>query len=135
MHVRIYHNVARDHDGHMIHFLGYEQGHPLVPVFDADIDLSHPDWANLPEAIFEACNVDVDQIDGPMRSLARAYRERRLRSLSVGDVVVIGDGDDRIALKVAQMGFSPVPTAELNVVNETDHGTEPWPVGAPRVRI
>jgi hypothetical protein len=58
--------------------------------------------------------------------LACAYYGRRLRSLSVGDVVVIGE----VALAVGRpAGWEPV-SGSVNEVRTCEHGTRPLPVSA-----
>lgn len=143
--VSLLHNVARDEHDRRINYFGYEDGHPLVIVFEADIDLSDGISASvLAEEIYAACNLDPDTLTGPMAVLARAYRDRRLRSLSVGDLVVIGEEDDRIAMRVDDVGFSPVAVEalnllttpeELDLVTIRDHGTQPWPPDARPVQV
>jgi hypothetical protein len=159
--VSLLHNVARDEHDRRINYFGYEDGHPLVVVFEADIGLGDGISASvLAEEIFAACNLDPDMLTGPMAVLARAYRDRRLRSLSVGDLVVIGDRDDRIAMRVDDVGFSLVAVEalnesivamahgarsggravltapeELDLVAIRDHGTQPWPPGARPVQV
>ena len=57
--------------------------------------------------------------------LACAYYGRRLRSLSVGDVVAVtADGEVRLA--VAEIGWTPVP-GPLTEVRASEHGTRPLP--------
>ena len=133
--VRIYHNVARDPKGRRIHFCGYEPGHPLVLVLEAAIDLVRLGEVFLPEAIFVACNAEVHELGGSLRDLARAYRDRRLRSLSVGDVLVIGDDEDRKAMQVIGNGFSFVPAESLNTVHHPESGTQPWPADTPPIQV
>jgi hypothetical protein len=83
--VTIYHNIATKPGDAATRPLGmldgYSPGHPLVPVFRYQSDLTLP---ALLEAAFEMFNVgDTDT--------ARAYRAPGNRSLSVGDVVQAGD--------------------------------------------
>jgi hypothetical protein len=126
MRVSVYHNVARDEQGRMINFDGYEPGHPLVLVFEAEIDLGTEDPLSvLVGEVWTACNLDPDQLTGRMATLAHAYRARRLRSLSVGDVLMVGD-DDRTVMRVDPVGFTPVNIDQVNVVTTGDHGTRPW---------
>lgn len=131
MRVSVYHNVARDEAGRMINFDGYKSGHPIVHVFDAYVDVGDEVFASaLTEMVWTACNLGPDELTGRMAVLARAYRDRRLRSLSVGDVVALGegeDGDDRLAMCVDAVGFSFVRTDRLNIVTTCDRGTQPWP--------
>ena len=58
--------------------------------------------------------------------LACAYYRRRLRSLSVGDVVAaVADGEVRLA--VAKTGWTLVP-GPLTEVRTSEHGTRPLPL-------
>lgn len=134
MHVSVYHNVAPDIATRMI--WGYEPGHPLVHVLETDVGPDHvsetraADVDELAEWIWTACNIDLD-VDMPpgLHVVASAYRDCGLRSLSVGDVVAIGEGDDRVMLKVDGAGFSAIDSP-LNLVTEHQHGTRPWTAGA-----
>lgn len=123
MHVTVYHNVARNEAGHHLGFDGYQPGQPLVPVFAYDLGLldgGMPELLLVAEAAFEAFNADPDMLAGSQRDLASRYRDRRLRSLSVGDVLRVGD----TALACDPVGFREVP-AELNEVRVSEHGTHP----------
>jgi hypothetical protein len=123
MRVTVYHNVARDSGGRRVNFDGYQQGHPLVPVFTYDIDLLGGGLAErrrIAEAAFEAFNADPEMLQGKQRQLAASYRERRLRSLSVGDVVRVGG----IALACAPVGFREIG-GDLNEARVSEPGTHP----------
>lgn len=125
MHVTVYHNVTRDETGHHLGFDGYQPGQPLVPVFAYDVELldgGMPELLLVAEAAFEAFNADPDMLVGSQRDLATRYRDRRLRSLSVGDVLRLGD----TALACDPVGFRQAP-AELNEVRICEHGTHPIP--------
>jgi hypothetical protein len=136
MRVCIHHNVARDEHGHMINFDGYEPGHPLVLVFKADVTRGDEvPVSALAEQFWAACNLDPDMLTGRMAANAEAYRERRLRSLSVGDVVVCGEGDNQVAMRVDRAGFSTVPADRLNIVVTSEHGTQPWPADTPPIKV
>ncbi|WP_344957676.1 hypothetical protein [Actinomadura miaoliensis] len=128
--------MARDPEGRMVNFLGYESGHPLVHVFEADIDLGGVVFVSaLAEALWAACNLDPEWLTGRCAILARAYRDRRLRSMSVGDVVVIGEGEGRVAMCADSVGFSFVRPDRLNVVTTCAPGTQPWPTDAQPVCV
>jgi hypothetical protein len=58
--------------------------------------------------------------------LSRRYYKRELRSLSKGDVVVVGE----VPLAVASIGWTPV-RGGLNEVRTSEHGTRPLPIAAP----
>jgi len=122
--VTIWHNIARDADGTSTAMLnGHQPGDPMVRVFTYQADP-----AGGPEAVAEdafgifnghpRCASDGD--------LARAYYERELRSLSKGDVVVIGE----VALAVASAGWTPV-SGSLNEARADEHGTHPLPAVGP----
>ena len=57
--------------------------------------------------------------------LSRAYYPRRLRSLSVGDVVAAGE----VPLAVSRVGWTLV-RGGLNEVRTGEHGTRPLPAPA-----
>ncbi|WP_278314988.1 hypothetical protein [Lolliginicoccus levis] len=87
--VRIFHNIARDEQGRHAGFAGYRPGHQVELVFAYSAEGSDDE---LLERAFFLTNIG----SGP---LADAYRARGLRSLSVGDVLAIGQryyGCDRI---------------------------------------
>jgi len=119
--VTIYHNISRDA------FFGLntvltDDGkatqpgtHPLVKVYAYEIDM----WkAGGFEALWKALNVGDDpEFNGDMPLadvlLAQAYRERKLRSLSVGDVVRVGNR----WFTVASAGWTEVKAAELQILD------------------
>lgn len=123
MHVTVFHNVARGPDNRHINFDGYRPGQPLVPVFAYDVELldgGMPELLLIAETAFEAFNVDPDLLSDRRRELATRYRARSLRSLSVGDVLRLGD----TALACDPVGFREVP-GDLNEVHVSEHGTHP----------
>jgi hypothetical protein len=123
MRVTVYHNIARDDAGHQLGFDGYQPGHPLVAVFTYDANLLNggpPELLRIAEAAFEAFNADPEMLAGAQRKLATRYRRRALRSLSVGDVLLVGD----TALACDPVGFREVP-GDLNEVRVSAHGTHP----------
>ena len=123
MRVTVYHNVARGPDDRHINFDGYQPGQPLVPVFAYDVELldgGMPELLLIAERAFEAFNADPDLLTGRTRDLATRYRARSLRSLSIGDVLRLGD----TALACDPVGFREVP-GELNEVRVSEHGTHP----------
>lgn len=89
--------------------------HPLVKVFEYDpADLPGDDTLG---GAFTTFNVGDDPgftEPGAMRDLALRYRARRLRSLSVGDVIAV-DGETW-ACEAA--GWRPVAVRELNIVTD-----------------
>jgi hypothetical protein len=121
--VTIFHNTARDEHGHAIGFDGYQPGQPLVPVFAYDVEFLDggvPELLLIAEQAFEMFNVDLDMLTGRKRELATQYRHKMLRSLSVGDVLMIGN----TALACDAVGFREIPP-ELNEVQVSEHGTHP----------
>jgi hypothetical protein len=80
--ITVLHNVAADEHGRSWGFFGYVPGHPLVPVVQYEEAGSAIRLPQACEAAFERFNVGTDEI-------ATDYRERRNRSLSVGDVLAI----------------------------------------------
>lgn len=90
-------------DGHF--FTGYESGAAVrqAAIFELDGTLVGPNKAGVPtkalEMIWHELNIDV-----PTTEWARQYRAERNRSLSVGDVVVLGE----TAYAVARTGWKVV---------------------------
>ncbi len=123
MRVTVYHNIARDDAGHHRGFDGYQPGHRLVAVFTCDaglLDGGPPELLRIAEAAFCAFNADPEMLAGVQRELATRYRRRALRSLSVGDVLRVGD----TVLACDPVGFREV-SGELNEVRVSEHGTHP----------
>jgi hypothetical protein len=122
--VTIWHNVAFDGQGrHTAMLDGYQPGDPVVRVFayQASPGRAAEEIAEEAFAIFNDHPADAAGAE-----LACAYYGRRLRSLSVGDVVaVVADGEVRLA--VAKAGWTPVP-GPLTDVRTSEHGTRPLPL-------
>jgi hypothetical protein len=118
MKVSIYHNISRDAsfglnavfaDGGKRQAVSAEEQHQLVKVFEYD----EPKFTTL-EAAFRRFNIEDDVIAG-------SYRSRRLRSLSVGDVVVVNsDKTLPLAFSVDSFGFGVRHDSELRVVTDPD---------------
>jgi hypothetical protein len=123
MDVTIYHNISRDSGFGLNQVLvkdpdapaGYRKdtlpgSHPLVKVFTYSVDELTRHQDELHRA-FERFNVGEDTI-------AQAYRARRLRSLSVGDVVAFAASKDQDAAiySVGPWDFSPVKASDLRVL-------------------
>lgn len=122
--VTIWHNVAFDAHGRPTAMLdGYQPGDPMVRVFAYQASPGRP----AEEIAEEAFAIFNDHpADAAGAELACAYYGRRLRSLSVGDVVaVVADGEVRLA--VAKAGWTPVP-GPLTEVRTSEHGTRPLPL-------
>lgn len=75
---------------HSDHFLGYEHGHPLEKVFSYEAPTTSGLFRLADEA-FHAFNAPSELVLPVYRPVAEAYRAARLRSLSVGDVLRVGD--------------------------------------------
>jgi hypothetical protein len=118
----IFHNVARDDEGRPVNFDGYRPGAPLVRVFE--YDHPHPGQPErIAEAAFFLFNVDPGFMQPAEYEIGQRYRARQLRSLSVGDIVMVG----QVALAVEPVGFRPVDGGQLNEVHEEHYGTVPLP--------
>lgn len=102
--IAVLHNVGDDH------YFGYTDGSPLVPVFKGTHATSQTDPLATADELFAAFN-DGGHLPGA-EELSDAYFSRRLRSLSVGDVILVGEA----AMTVARFGFSPVAAAGANVL-------------------
>ena len=123
--IKIFHNISRDasfglnvaftRDGREQSVKDYEsRSHSLVWVFEYELDRTHEfrDQEMLNEA-FEIFNVGTG-------SLAQQYRARRLRSLSVGDVVLI----DAAAYACESAGWKPVSWHDLRILTAGDADKE-----------
>lgn len=133
MQVTIYHNIDPDASMGLNQVLDARaeryrrdalehERHALVKVFEYDVaayDTGDTDHTRaLLNAAFDIFNVGDDpEFNGGMtaesRELARRYRARRLRSLSVGDVVQIG----KMGYAVASLGWEPFDLTELHVID------------------
>lgn len=102
---------------------GYQPGDPVVRVFTYQAEPAARTAQEIADEAFDAFNDHPRDPDGA--DLACAYYGRRLRSLSVGDVVGVAlDGEVRLA--VAKFGWTPVP-GPLTEVRTSEHGTRPLP--------
>jgi hypothetical protein len=127
--VTIWHNVVFDDQGrHTAMLHGYQPGDPMVRVFAYQASPGRP----AEEIAEEAFAIFNDHpTDAARAELACAYYGRRLRSLSVGDVVAVGE----VPLAVASAGWKPV-TGGFAEVRVHQHGTRPLQAaaGEPRGR-
>lgn len=114
MKVTVFHNIAKDDLGRPLGFFGYETGHQMVQVFTFDADTSGHLAAA--ERAFHLFNVGDDPSYGIPSNIAVEYRARGLRSLSVGDVVVI---NDTTAYACASMGWTEIPDFAPRPVRRT----------------
>lgn len=106
--VRILHNVAKDELGRSLGWMdGWHADHAMVEVFAYDSYVCPDVEAAYREAelAFRLFNVGDDPTFGEPSPIALEYRALRLRSLSVGDVVVVGD---LAALACASMGWERI---------------------------
>lgn len=100
MRVTIYHNISDEN------WFGWKPGHPLVKVFTYDV----PDIARTDDVLNEAWY--MFNVGDPAAQPVADYRARRLRSLSVGDVIQLAVGDGNW-FTVASVGFNRIlPTAD-----------------------
>jgi hypothetical protein len=124
--VTIWHNVRTDADGrHLAMLDGYTPGDPMVRVFTYQAQPCGRTPEQRADRAFSAFN--GYPLDAGDTDLSRAYYQRQLRSLSVGDVVTAGE----IALAVARAGWTPV-RGGLTEVRTDQHGTHPYPARSRR---
>ena len=91
--ITTWHNVHQDEHGHLTAMIfGFTAGDPLVPVHQFSIanELVPDDRLDLCESIFRLFNVGDDPEYGAPDEEAVTYRAQGNRSLSVGDVIQIG---------------------------------------------
>ena len=107
--VTIWHNVAVDGQGHHTGMLdGYQPGDPMVRVFTYQADPAGRLPEDIAEETFAICNGHPRDTRGA--DLAEQCYQRRPRSLSVGDVVAVGE----VALAVGRpAGWDPVRGSRL----------------------
>jgi hypothetical protein len=75
---------------HPNHFLGYEHGQPLKKVFGYEApEPGEPDA--LADQAFQAFNAPPELVPAAYRDVAKNYRAADVRSLSVGDVLKVGE--------------------------------------------
>ena len=123
--VTIWHNVAHDAERrHTAMTGGYQPGHPMVRVFAYQADPAGQAPEVIAEEAFAICNGHPDDAWG--EELSRRYYARELRSLSVGDVVAVGEAP----LAVARAGWTPV-RGGLNEARTGEHATRPLPGHVP----
>lgn len=119
--VVIWHNIGTDFAGrHLAMMDGYQEGHPLVPVYRY---VAVGDPVSVANQAFHVFNVGDDPDFGTPDPDAQRYRALKNRSLSVGDVVQVGD----TWLACALDGWTEVPAPEVIVREATTHGTTPLP--------
>ncbi len=116
--VSVWHNVTRDSAGRPTGYFGFTAGDQMVKVFTYDTQARGRQSEDIAEDAFAAFN-DFPR-DGEGQALASQYRARRLRSVSRGDVITVGEA----ALIVERAGFSLV-RGGFAPVRVHDHGTHP----------
>lgn len=126
--ITIWHNVATDGHGRHTGMLdGYQPGNPMVRVFSYQADPVGRLPEDIAEETFAICN-GHPRNDCP-EALTRRYYHRELRSLSVGDVVAVGEA----AFAVAGAGWKPI-SGGLNEISTDQHGTHPLPAARPSAK-
>ena len=98
--VTIWHNVAVDGRAAHRDAGGLPPGDPVVRVFTYQADPAGRTPEELAEEAFAICNGHAGDTRG--EDLARRYYQRQLRSLSVGDVVAVGEA----GLAVGRVGWT-----------------------------
>ena len=127
--VTIWHNVAVDGQGHHTGMLdGYQPGDPMVRVFTYQADPAGRLPEDIAEEAFAICNGHPHDTRGA--DLAEQYYQRRLRSLSVEDVVAVGE----VALAVERPAGGDPVRGSLTEVRTDEHGTHPLPPPSPGLR-
>jgi hypothetical protein len=109
--VAIWHNLAVPDN----FTVGWMPEHPMVKVFSYDI---HAEQARDPDAVLEDAWVAFNVGDD---SRAQQYRARGLRSLSKGDVVVVGE----IAWACASTGWVQI-AGSITVYDGRDLTARAW---------
>lgn len=119
--VQVFHNVTTDEQGRPLGMLvGYQLGHEVVHVATLTLDLDTTDPQPALNQTFELLNVGDDpDFHNPPHPQAVAYRQRRNRSLSVGDVAEVAG----MFYSCESAGWKerPAPT----IVTRTAYGTTP----------
>jgi hypothetical protein len=101
---------------------GYQPGDPVVAVFTYQADPAGRTAEQIADEAFDIFNDHPRDPDGA--DLACAYYGRRLRSLSAGDVVAVGD---TLLAAGWPAGWDPV-SGPLTEVRTREHGTRPLPL-------
>lgn len=145
MKVTVFHNVSRDANFGLNVEITREgranrpASHDLVKVFEFDLaeltaepapSVTDVVTSGVVDSIFEAFNVgdDPDRCKGLVHELALKYRARKLRSLSVGDVLAFqvvtaqpcGSVSETAYVACASRGWDSVPDAVLRVLPAKD---------------
>jgi hypothetical protein len=120
--ITVLHNISRD-AGFGLNNMFDRQGkfyeprsHELVRVFEFDADEDYPD----PDSLFHTFNVGEDAAMAHSEAeleLAREYRARNLRSLSVGDVLVFETNGIVTYTACKSCGWEDIPKDQLRVLS------------------
>jgi hypothetical protein len=122
MKIEVLHNISRDASFglntvfHSTQPGGYVKKTEVVKVFEYGQDDSGYSAERVLEDVFRLLNVGDDPGFGTPSEVAKSYRARSLRSLSVGDVVVL-DGQ---AWSAESVGWQPRQPDELKIVTDVD---------------
>ena len=120
--IQVFHNSRRDDVGRCTAMMdGYQAGDPLTHVFDLELTDAEAANSYWPDRVYELLNIGDDPTFGTPDDRAVAYRARRNRSLSVGDVLVV----DGAAQAVASYSFELVRVDPAQLVHVLHHGTTP----------
>ena len=119
--VRVLHNEERDGERWVSIIRGYvAETADLREVFALRVAEPMAAGDNLDAALLAICehvylvtNADFDVLNPTDEQLARQYRAKQVRSLSVGDVVLIELPDATHAFTVAVIGMQPIATPVL----------------------
>ena len=123
--VTIWHNAARDPAGrHTAPLGGLTPGDAMVRVFTYQTLPRGRSPEAIAEHAFAAFNGHPSDADGA--ALASQYYRRSLRSLSVGDLVAVGEA----ALTVERSGWAPL-RGGITEASIDEHGTHPLPAAGP----
>jgi hypothetical protein len=119
--ITVWHNVTRDHAGRPTAMLdGYRPGDPMVCVFRYQVAADRRRPEAIAEDAFAAFNGHPASPQDA--GLARRYYQRRLRSLSVGDVVTVGE----TPLVCERAGWAAL-RGGITEARIDEHGTHPPP--------
>ena len=125
LHMRVYHNVARDAAGRPLGMLdGYAPDHPVALVAELHLPTTGDDLADVASTlatVFHLFNVGDDPEFGTPDPRAVDYRLRGNRSLSVGDVVALGDQH----FACARISWDPIDPPRIEPISVP--GTSPLP--------
>lgn len=117
--VVIYHNVQQDAEGHLEGFFGYKPEHAVTPVFTYVATVEGAAFRAEAEHAFAMLNSYPEEMHTGQADLptVRRYRASRLRSLSVGDVVKVGNSLFAVArVGMDFLGYSATVAEEnLNI--------------------